>query len=76
VGRGKLKRNHSEKNKRKQNSGQAVLEYVLLLAMILGGVGFVVAKLRDGSDKITAVSGAKLEKMLRTGSAPPTIWTK
>lgn len=65
------------KNTKKLNqSGQAVTEYILLLSILLVGVGALVSKIRDGSDIMAAKSGAKLEKMLRTGSAPPSIWTK
>ena len=61
---------------KKSESGQAVLEYILLLAIVLGSLGFMVRFLRDRTDQMAAKSGAKMEKMLRTGSAAPERWTR
>ncbi len=59
-----------------QTSGQAIMEYVLLLSMVLGVVTYTLRLLYGGMDKSTAKYGGIVEKQLRTGSAPASIWTK
>ena len=66
----------SRKKKNRKNSGQAVLEYILLLSIIIGIVTFSLRNLTGAMDKMTAKYGGTMEKQLRTGSAPASIWTK
>ena len=64
------------KNRKKRESGQALVEYMLLVSIIVGlMVGFV-GKLTGTFDKTTIRLGGKIERQLRTGSAPATIWKK
>jgi hypothetical protein len=57
-------------------SGQAITEYIILLLIVVIGLGFFVRQIGVASGNMTAGIGGKLEKQLRTGSAPPDIWTK
>lgn len=57
-------------------SGQAILEYVLLLTIVLGALTYFVQAISGKMDQTTAINGGSLEKQLRTGSAPASIWTK
>ena len=43
-------------------SGQAVLEYILLLSLVIAGVGVLVGKIRNGTDVFTAKVGLNLRK--------------
>ena len=63
-------------DRRKKQSGQAILEYILLLSIILGGLTYFLSKVTEGFDATTAKYGAKIERQLRTGKAPASIWTK
>lgn len=56
--------------------GQAILEYVLLLSIVLVGLGLFLQKISTGFDAMTAQRGGALEQQIRTGSAPASIWTK
>jgi len=60
----------------KSESGQAIVEYLLLLSILVGIIGFFVHEITGLMDSGTAVNGAKIETQLRTGEAPATIWTK
>ena len=62
--------------KRRAQSGQAVIEYIILLSIVMGIMVVFIHKLTDGLDTTTAGLGGQIEKQLRTGSAPPTVWTK
>jgi Flp pilus assembly pilin Flp len=64
------------KKRSKRESGQAIVEYILLLAIVLGMVGVFISKLTGSFDLATTAVGGKMEKQLRTGKAPPWIWTK
>jgi hypothetical protein len=61
---------------RRKESGQAIIEYIILLTIVFGTVAYFVQKLTGGFDSMVASSGAKVEKQLRTGAAPATIWNK
>ena len=54
--------------------GQAILEYIILLSIVLVSIAYFLKKLSNGFDNMTANTGGKLERQLRTGSAPPGIW--
>ena len=56
--------------------GQAVLEYILLLAIVLGGLALFLKQVSSSFDLMTATNGAKIEVQMRTGSAPASLWTK
>ena len=62
--------------KTQKNSGQAVLEYILLLAMVVGMLSIFISKFVGSFDAATQKIGGKMEKQLRTGKAPPSIWNK
>jgi len=64
------------KKRRKAESGQAILEYIILLSIVFGLVGVFVSKLTGSFDSATLLMGGKMEKQLRTGKAPASIWTK
>ena len=59
-----------------QKSGQAVLEYILLLSIVLGILVLGLKQLRGALDKMTLSVGANAEKNLRTGSGDPGLWKK
>jgi hypothetical protein len=63
-------------NSRSSRSGQAIVEYILLLSIVVIGLGFFVRKIGVATGNMTANTGGKLERQLRTGSAPPDIWIK
>ena len=56
--------------------GQAIVEYILLLSIILVGLGLFLQKMTSAFDSMTAQRGGALEKQIRTGSAPASLWTK
>lgn len=63
--------------KREAESGQAVLEYILLLSITIGIMTWAVRFLTEKSDRMVGFYGANVEKQLRTGGTPPNvIWTK
>ena len=64
------------KKRGNQESGQAITEYILLLAIVLGMVSLFLSKLTGSFDLATTAMGGKIEKQLRTGKAPASIWTK
>lgn len=60
----------------KRKSGQAVVEYIVLLTMV---VGIMVAFLRtvNGSfNKAVPRMGGAIERQLRTGAASAGVWRK
>ena len=57
-----------------RRGGQAILEYILLLSIVLGLVTYFLRTMSDRLDSATAVMGGKLEKQLRTGSISVGIW--
>ena len=64
------------KKRNRNESGQAITEYVLLLAIVLGMLSLFISKLTGSFDVATVGLGGKMEKQLRTGKAPASIWTK
>jgi Flp pilus assembly pilin Flp len=64
------------KIRKKSESGQAIVEYILLLAIVVGVVGLFLSKLTGTFDIATVAMGGKMEKQLRTGKAPASIWTR
>lgn len=56
--------------------GQAIVEYVLLLSIVLVGLGLFLQKATSAFDVMTARRGGLIEQQIRTGSAPPSIWKK
>ena len=62
--------------KNKNEGGQAILEYILLLSIVIPGLIYGVRLLTGASDKSTALYGGSLEKQLKTGSADIKIWNK
>jgi hypothetical protein len=63
-------------NPASNEGGQAILEYILLLSIILVGLGLFLQKISSSFDVMTARRGGALEKQIRTGSAPASLWTK
>ncbi len=63
-------------NPASNEGGQAIVDYILLLSIILIGLGLFLQKTSTAFDGITVNWGGKLEKQIRTGSAPASIWTK
>ena len=55
-------------------SGQAVTEYILLLAITVSLCLVIARGLLERVDGTVLAFGAKLEKKLRTGKHPPSIW--
>jgi hypothetical protein len=64
------------KIQRKNQSGQAIIEYIILLTFTVGIVVAFMSKSTSLFDKATVAVGGKMEKQLRTGKAPASIWTK
>lgn len=56
--------------------GQALLEYVILLAITAGIGVYVFRTLNDNLDRSIPKIGGNLEKQLRSGAAPASLWRK
>ncbi len=56
--------------------GQAILEYVILLSITLGLGVFVFNTLTKNLDQSIPKMGGNLEKQLRSGAAPASLWRK
>ncbi len=65
-----------KKTRSQKTSGQAVLEYVMLLAIVVGAMTFGVQQLRAVFDKMMLNFGGIAEKQLRTGAGTANLWTK
>ncbi len=65
-----------ELRKKKNESGQALTEYVLLLMIVVPALVYFVGTLAGTFYKSSAKYGGFIEKQMRTGAAPATIWTK
>jgi hypothetical protein len=59
-----------------RNSGQAVIEYVLLLAMMVGIMVVLLRTLNGAYNKGVPKVGAAMERQLRTGAASAGVWRK
>ena len=53
-----------------------MIEYIILLTIVMGTMTYFIGKMTSGFDMTTAKYGGAVEKQLRTGSAPATIWNK
>ena len=61
---------------RKRRSGQAVIEYVLLLTMVVGIMVAFLRTLNGSFDKAVPRMGGTIERQLRTGAASAGVWRK
>jgi hypothetical protein len=61
---------------RQSQSGQALIEYVLLLSIVVTIAIASIDRFTGLFDQLTARYGGKVEQQIRTGSAPPTIWNR
>jgi Flp pilus assembly pilin Flp len=60
----------------RDESGQAITEYVLIMSLALGGAIAISKGLMSMLDKFTLAFGAQLEKDLKSGRAVSSaIWT-
>ena len=66
----------SVRKKRKNQSGQAVVEYIVLLSIAVGLMAFFVKSLTSGIDKTIPRWGRGIEVQLRAGAAPASLWKK
>ncbi len=65
-----------EMTKRRSDSGQAVVEYVILLAITVGILVSFVRSLSGSLNKTIPKWGESLEVQLRAGAAPASLWKK
>jgi Flp pilus assembly pilin Flp len=56
-------------------SGQAVTEYMLILAFAVSVAGALSRRIVEALDKALLKLGSSMERMLKTGRAPAGIWT-
>ena len=59
----------------KDDGGQAVTEYILLLSVVVGAGIALKNGIITAIDKGILLFGGQLEKDLKSGRAPVTIWT-
>lgn len=59
----------------RDDSGQAITEYILLLSFAVGAAGLLARGLIAVLDRITLTFGAQLEKDLKTGRANVGTWS-
>jgi hypothetical protein len=62
--------------KKKTDSGQAVIEYVILLAITTGIMLYFVRSLSTSLNNTIPKWGGSLEVQLRAGAAPASLWKK
>ena len=62
--------------RRKNESGQAVVEYIILLSIAIGVMALFVRSLTTGIDKTIPKWGRGMEVQLRAGAAPASLWKK
>ncbi len=60
----------------KRKSGQAVIEYILLLSMVVGIMVAFLRTLNGSFDKAVPRMGGTIERQLRTGAASAGVWRK
>jgi Flp pilus assembly pilin Flp len=58
----------------RDESGQAFTEYVLIMSLALGGAIGISKMLMSVLDEFTKAFGAQLEKDLKAGRAPTSVW--
>jgi Flp pilus assembly pilin Flp len=58
----------------KDDDGQAVIEYILLLSMTVIGAGFLARGILNALDNGVLKLGGQLEKDLKTGRAPLSVY--
>jgi Flp pilus assembly pilin Flp len=62
---------------KQNNSGQAIVEYILLLSIVVGIFVVVLPKLSASVDGTTTAISSKIETQLQTGmSSTKSLWTK
>lgn len=54
--------------------GQAIVEYLLILSVVVAGAGLLSRKLLEAIDTGILKLGGQLEKDLKTGRTPLDIW--
>jgi Flp pilus assembly pilin Flp len=59
----------------RDESGQAITEYILIMSLALGGAVAITKGLMSTLDKFVLAFGAQLEKDLKAGRAPTSVWT-
>jgi hypothetical protein len=64
------------RRRRGAQKGQAIVEYIILLSIVMGIVTYFISKMTGSFDTTTAKYGGRVEQQLRTGSAPATIWNR
>jgi hypothetical protein len=64
------------KKSKSGQSGQAIVEYILLLSIVVGMLVAFLSNFTNTFDKATLGLGGKMEVQMRTGRAPATLWTK
>lgn len=62
--------------RKKQESGQAILEYVILLGITLGIMVFFIRTMTQTLNNAIPKIGGTFERQLRTGAAPAKLWRK
>lgn len=60
--------------KRSNESGQAVLEYIILLSITMGIVVAFAKNMTSIFDQGAPKIGGKFEKQIRAGAAPAGLW--
>lgn len=64
------------KRNRKKQAGQAILEYVILLSIVMTIMVYFMNTLGNSYDNTSLKLGGAVERQLRSGAAPATLWTK
>jgi hypothetical protein len=62
--------------RKKRNSGQAVVEYIVLLTMVIGIMVAFLRTLNGSFNKAVPKMGGVIERQLRTGAASAGVWRK
>lgn len=60
----------------KRKSGQAIIEYILLLAMVIGIMVAFLRTVNTSFNKAVPRMGGTIERQLRTGAASAGVWRK
>lgn len=59
----------------KDEDGQAITEYILLISIVLIGATSLTRIILDALDNAILGFGGQFEKYLKTGRAPPNVWS-